>query len=82
MRSDTGFIHEEKEAPNSERFEVAELRLHVSGHDDDWSVWLNTEVADFDGVRVGCGTTKAAAISDALTHFESGFRLLRELRNR
>jgi hypothetical protein len=35
--------------------------LHGSG----WEVWLNTEVADFDGICLSAGETREAAIADA-----------------
>lgn len=38
------------------------FRLHLTV---DGEVWLNTEVADFDGLCVGRGETAAAAIDDA-----------------
>lgn len=45
--------------------------LHVTdkdGHGDPdsrWSVWLNTEVSDFDGLIIGQGDTPQAAMADA-----------------
>jgi hypothetical protein len=42
--------------------------LHVVKSDDDgtWQVWLNTGVGDFDGLIIGVGDTRQAAVADAV----------------
>lgn len=46
--------------------------LHITnrdmwGGDSGWEVWLNTELAAFDGLCIGGGNTKEDAIRDAQT---------------
>lgn len=51
--------------------------LHVFGFDvahgrerTEWAVWLNTGVADFDGLCIGIGPTRDAAVADAVKVLE------------
>jgi len=51
---------------NDENFEVVRgYWLHIFLDGGHWQVWLNTEVADFDGLCIGSGRTREAAIKDA-----------------
>jgi hypothetical protein len=38
---------------------------------DDWQVWLNTEVADFDGLCIGSGSTRDEALAVAVKALEA-----------
>lgn len=41
-------------------------RLHIfCAHDGRWEVWLNTEASDFDGLCIGTGPHRLAALADA-----------------
>jgi hypothetical protein len=48
-------------------------RISIPGYDllivddgtDGWQVWLDTEVADFDGLVIGRGRSRVAAVMDA-----------------
>lgn len=41
-------------------------RIHiVSEAENDFEVWLNTNVGDFDGLCIGCGQTRQGAVDDA-----------------
>lgn len=52
-------------------------RIHVlSEVRDDFEVWLNTNIDDFDGLCIGCGVTRAAAIRDALDVLQQGVAAL------
>lgn len=57
-------------APNEELHKHpgnGQPELHVFGTDEDgWNVWLNTGIADFDGLVIGSGDTRQAAITDAV----------------
>lgn len=50
-------------------------RLNVFAEDAHGSpsheVWLDTEVADFDGICLGCGTTREEALLDAKEELEA-----------
>jgi hypothetical protein len=50
-----------------------ELRLHVykERDGDGWAVWLNTEVSDFDGLCLALGSTRDAAVADAVKGLEA-----------
>ena len=52
-----------------ERYEVQGLGLYVGNTqlEDDWTVWLNPEAdADFNGICIGAGSTRNAAVANAL----------------
>lgn len=42
----------------------------------DWEVWLNTEVADFDGLCIGSAATREAAVAAAVEVLETALALL------
>jgi hypothetical protein len=77
MRSNTGFHYmPDSNAANGpcdgdDRFPRDGRVLHVAKRDGFYEVWLNTEVADFDGVHIGEGETREAAITDAVRTLES-----------
>jgi hypothetical protein len=50
-------------------------RLHVF-FDGDWNVWLNTEASDFDGLCIGVGATRSAAIAQAVRALEAVVEVL------
>lgn len=61
-----------------ERYHVNDHDLHIySDAEDDWEVWLNTEVADFDGLCVGSGDSREKALADAAETLEAAARILR-----
>jgi hypothetical protein len=67
----------------SEWYEVQGLGLHVmqesEGH---WVVWLEPEVgAKYIGLCVGAGTTRDAAVTNAVTTLEEAAALLQETPN-
>jgi hypothetical protein len=65
---------------NNERFETNERAVHIYKEtENDWSVWLNTTVSDFDGLCVGSGVSRAQAISDTVTTLELIVARLRKL---
>jgi hypothetical protein len=43
-----------------------ELHLYEDDHTGEWSVWLNTGIADHDGLCIGHGKTRDEAIADAV----------------
>jgi hypothetical protein len=45
---------------------IGSTRVHVCRDDDRWQAWLNTEVADFDGLCIGLGPTESAARAAAI----------------
>lgn len=50
----------------NERFEIGGNTLHLTNDNDgNFEVWLNTEVSDFDGLIIGAGYTRQAALLDA-----------------
>lgn len=59
--------------------EINGRELHVIGSTDDVEVWLNTEVADFDGICIGGGESRKQAIADAITTLEQALAELRRL---
>ena len=53
--------------------------LHILQDDDGtWQVWLNTGIADFDGLVIGVGPTRQAAVADAVGVVEWSERTLQE----
>ncbi len=66
---------------NEERFEhpdkgQPELHVYQDGHTGEWTVWLNTGIADHDGLCVGHGTTRDEAVADAVSVLEWGADVL------
>lgn len=59
-----------------ERATVRGYGLHICQRDGDWTVWLNTEVADFDGLVLGVGATRDLAVSNAVASVEAIERVL------
>jgi hypothetical protein len=57
--------------------EVEGYGVHVCQIESDreiggpWGVWLNTEVADFDGICLGVGTTRNEAVGKAVKLLEA-----------
>lgn len=52
-------------------------RLHVfKDGPQDWQVWLNTEVQNFDGLCIGTGPTYGDAVAAAVRCVETVERLL------
>lgn len=47
--------------------------------EDQWDVWLDTEVAEYDGICLGCGETQTEAVIDAIETLEHALRGARQL---
>lgn len=63
---------------HDEHLELNSNRLHIiSEMSNDFEVWLNTEIADFDGLCIGCGPTREKAVYDAAILLERASRALR-----
>lgn len=62
----------------NERHNVNGYDLHVTGEDDDVEIWLNTEVADFDGLCIGGGESRQKAVEEAIRTLEGVLGVLRE----
>lgn len=47
--------------------------LHVTDYDGpyDWSVWLNTEVQDFDGICLASGSSRSETVASAIETVEA-----------
>lgn len=55
-----------KPKPAGTHAEISGYGLHVVQEEEgDFSVWLNTEVSDFDGLIIGQGPTRELAIENA-----------------
>jgi hypothetical protein len=53
--------------------------LHNHRNDEnDYELWLNTEVQDFDGLCIGIGATRDAAVADAVNVFEAAIDALQQ----
>lgn len=72
MFGNTGFIHRglKRKLPNDIELPFPGFILHITDRDawgnlGLWEVWLNTEVQLFDGLCIGTGATREAAIEDA-----------------
>lgn len=50
----------------NERFQIKSNTLHLTNADDEFQLWLNTEASDFDGLIIGTGDTRQAALVDAV----------------
>lgn len=63
----------------NEHYELGETgyNLHVMGRDDGIAVWLNLLV-DFNGLAIGGGESRVAAIKDAVETLERAVGVLRE----
>jgi len=82
MRGNTGFHH----APDvnaasgphdhDERVSLDGRILHLAKRDGFFEVWLNTEVSDFDGIHIGEGETRDAAVADAVKTLEGAVAAL------
>lgn len=46
-------------------------RIHTYGEGGAWSVWLNTEAGDFDGLIIGQGQTRAEAEAAAVSSLQA-----------
>lgn len=57
---------------------VGDHSVHVYEQDGVWHVWLNTEIADFDGVCLGVGPTRDEAVSRAVRSLEACVAALQE----
>ena len=54
---------------SNERIDVQGYKLQIGTEDcfgSDWTVWLNTEVDDYDGICIGAGDSRDAAVADAV----------------
>lgn len=82
MRGDVGFHYapdvNAAKGPHDhdERITVDGRMLHVAVRDGFFEVWLNTEVSDFDGIHVGEGETRDAAVADAVKTLEAAVAAL------
>lgn len=79
MRGDTGFIHINRaNGPDDsdERLELDGHVLHIAKRDGFHEVWLNTEVADFDGIYIGEGQARSEAVADAVKTLERAVELM------
>lgn len=64
---------------HDEHLELKSNKAHILSEQlDDFEVWLNTETQDFDGLCIGCGPTREAAIADAATALEKAALALRK----
>ena len=64
---------------HDEHLELGSNKLHiVSEQPNDFTVWLNTEVQDFDGLCIGCGNSREAAVMDAIDVLETGVQALKD----
>lgn len=53
-------------------------RIHIlSEQPNDFEVWLNTDVGDFDGLCIGCGQSRQEAVAGAINVLDEGLRVLR-----
>lgn len=63
---------------HNQHLDIGDNRIHIaSDASGEFEVWLNTEVADYDGLCIGCGSTWHQAASQALETLEAGVRALR-----
>lgn len=68
-----------KELLHDEHLELDGNRIHISSDaPDDFEVWLNTDIDDFDGLCIGCGPTREKAIHDAAVVLEKASLALRK----
>lgn len=70
---------EDRERVNEHYIDINGCNLHVTGGGaDDVEVWLNTEVADFDGICIGGGESRRVAVADAIETLERALGILKE----
>lgn len=63
---------------HDEHLVLASNQVHiVSETPNGYEVWLNTDVGDFDGLCIGCGESREAAVADAISVLEEGVRALK-----
>lgn len=68
-----------KQLLHDEHLVLASNQVHIiSETPNDYEVWLNTDVGDFDGLCIGCGASRKAAITDAIYVLESGAQALKD----
>jgi hypothetical protein len=53
-------------------------RLHMTDLNNNKTVWLNTEVGDFDGLCIGTGNTQYDAVCNAVGTLDAAARKLRD----
>ena len=53
-------------------------RLHICRNDGYWVAWLNTEVADFDGLCLATGSTRDVAVARAVAVLEAALEELQK----
>jgi hypothetical protein len=84
MRGNTGFHYapdvNAAKGPDDhdERISLDGRVLHVAERDGFFEVWLNTEASDFDGIHIGEGETRDAAVADAIHTLESAVAALQQ----
>jgi len=65
MSNDTAELQEE-------RYEIAGHGVHIAQRfENQWTVWLNTELQDYDGLCIGCGDTRQEAVTQAVMTLEA-----------
>lgn len=74
-RNDGGDVPPKQKELNEERYEhpdkgQPELHVYEDNHTGEWCVWLNTGIADHDGLCIGHGSTRQEAIADAVNVVE------------
>jgi hypothetical protein len=85
MRGNTGFhfapdVNAVKgPRDHDERLPLDGRVLHIAERDGFYEVWLNTEVSDFDGIHIGEGESRDAAVMNAITTLETAAAALRRL---
>lgn len=62
----------------NEHYDIDGNELHITGQHGDIEVWLNTEVADFDGVCIGGGESRQEAVTDGIAILERALKALKE----
>lgn len=64
---------------HNEHIDLDGNRIHISSEEpNDFEVWLNTDVGDFDGLCIGCGPTREIAVSQAIAVLKEGLTKLGE----
>jgi hypothetical protein len=63
---------------HDEHIELDSNVIHVLGESSGgFEVWLNTDVADYDGLCIGCGSSRDEAVADAMGVFIQALEKLR-----
>lgn len=52
--------------------------IHIIEEPSEVEVWLDTEIAECDGLVIGVAATREAAIADAIADLEGALRTLRD----